>query len=84
MSMMEEIDKFMRSADVSVNYRVVNLGGKSVYIEGIKSIVNLGADEMIFQLNKSSISVSGQGLKLKYLDKNTCVINGEIYGVNVK
>ena len=84
MSLMEEVEKFMCSADVSVNYRVINLGGKSVYIEGIKSVVNLGSNEMQFQLKKNLIVVAGVNLKLKYLDKSTCVVDGDIFGVNVK
>ena len=30
MSMMEEIEKLMQLANSSINYRIVNIGGKSV------------------------------------------------------
>ena len=81
MSFMAEIEKLMNGAQCSLNYRVVNLGGKSVYIEGFKSVVSLTDTEMIFQLKNNSVVVAGKNLKIKYLDKFTCVIEGAISGV---
>ncbi len=81
---MSEIEKLMNSADSSLNYRVVNLGGKTVYVEGIKSVVSLGETEIIFQIKKQALSISGVDLKVKYLDKSSCVIIGEISSVVAK
>ena len=78
MSMMEEIEKLMWDVGTSANFRVINLGGKSVYIEGIKSVVSFGENEMQFQLKKNLLKVLGENLKVKYLDKTTCVIVGTI------
>lgn len=79
-----EIEKLMNVADGSFNYRVINLGGKTVYLEGIKSVVSLGEAEMIFQLKKQALSICGKNLKVKYLDKTSCVIEGEIFKVELK
>lgn len=84
MSMMQEIEKLMGSAGASANYRIVNLGGTSLYIEGIKTVVSFGSEEMQFQLKKQLLVVSGTDLKVKYLDKTTCVMTGEISSVVVK
>ena len=84
MSLMSEIEKLMSEVGASSNYRVINLGGKSVYIEGIKSVVALGENEMKFQLKKGLIVVDGNCLKIKYLDTSTCVITGEIRMVETK
>ena len=84
MSFMQEIEKFMQSVGSSNNYRIINLGGNSIYIEGIKSVVSFGESEMQFQLKKSLLSVAGSELKVKYLDKSTCVIVGDICSVVVK
>ena len=81
MSLIDEIEKFMISNDASMNYRTINLGGKSLYLEGLKSITKLDDNEMQFQLKKCAILVSGSNLKIKYLDKTTCVILGEIKAV---
>jgi sporulation protein YqfC len=74
----------MVTAGESVNYKVINLGGNSLYLEGIKSIVSFGESEMQFQLKKVLLIVSGEELKIKYLDKSTCVINGKIISVVTK
>ena len=84
MSMMTEIEKFMNMSDISINYRVINIGGNFLYIEGIKSVVNFSTDNMTFQLKKKTLSVNGVDLKVKYLDKTTCIIEGQITGTEAK
>ena len=84
MGLIGEVEKLMNSADGSFNYRVVNLGGKTLYVEGIKHVVSLGETEILLQLKKQLLIVSGFNLKVKYLDKSTCVINGEIFSVVTK
>jgi len=84
MSLMQEIEKLMQSVGTSNNYRIINLGGNSLYIEGIRSVVSFGESEMQFQLKKSLLVVAGDELKVKYLDKTTCVIVGKIISVVVK
>ena len=81
---MQEIEKLMGSAGASANYRLVNLGGTSLYVEGIKTVVSFGAEEMQFQLKKQVLVVSGSELKVQYLDKSTCVLVGKIVSVVVK
>ena len=78
MSLMSEIEKLMGDVGTSASFRIVNLGGKSVYIEGIKSVVAFGENEMQFQLKKCLLKVNGESLKVKYLDKTTCVLEGDI------
>ncbi len=84
MSMMKEIEKMMMDTGVSTDYRIINLGGKSVYVEGIKTVVELGAQQIQFQLKKRVLKISGVDLKVKYLDTTTCVIVGEILAVETK
>ena len=84
MSLFSEIEKLMNSADGSFNYRVVNLGGKTLYVEGIKNVVSLGETEILLQLKKQLLVISGSILKVKYLDKTTCVIDGDISSVVTK
>ena len=47
MSLISEIEKLMNIADASFNYRIINLGGKSLYVEGIKSVISLGENEIV-------------------------------------
>ena len=78
MSLMSEIEKLMGEVGTSSNFRIVHLGGTSLYVEGIKSVVTLGENEMQFQLKKCLLKIVGENLKVKYLDKTTCVLTGEI------
>lgn len=82
--MMNEIEKFMSDLGGSINYKIINLGGKMVYIEGIKSVISLDETQMDFQLNRTMLSIVGRGLQIKYLDKTTCTIKGEINSVLTK
>lgn len=84
MGMMEEIEKLMNCADSSINYRIINLGGKFLYIEGINSVVCFSEEEMRFQLKKHMLVICGNKMKIKYLDKNSCVIEGEVKGVEMR
>ena len=83
MSLMDEIEKFMSGSMASVNYRTINLGGRVLYIEGIRSVVSFGVDEMQFQLKKGLLTVNGDNLTVKYLDKTTCTLEGDIKSVVV-
>jgi len=84
MSLFGEIEKLMNSADASFNYRIINLGGKTLYVEGIRQVVSLGENEILLQLKKQLLTIAGINLKVKYLDKTTCVIDGDISSVVAK
>ena len=76
--MLEEVEKLMLSAGVSLNYRIINLGGNVLYVEGLKSVIALAENEMFFQLKSATLKVYGTNLKIKYLDKSSCSIAGLI------
>ena len=84
MNMLNDIEKMMTSVGSSISYRFINLGGKFLYIEGIKSVVSFGEEEMQFQLNKSLLVIGGNMIKVNYLDKHTCILEGNIKSVIIK
>ena len=84
MSMMSEIEKLMGEVGASSNFRIINLGGNSLYVEGIKSVVSIAETEMRFQLKKHLLKIVGENLKIKYLDNSTCVVTGEIEVVETR
>jgi len=82
--MIKEIEKLLNPMNVSINFRYMNIGGNFLYVEGIKSFVELSEIKVQFQLKKNVLEVLGKGLKVKYLDKTTSVIEGEIISVVTK
>ena len=84
MSLIKEIENMMIDVNSSINFRLINLGGVSQYIEGIKSVVCLDETEMRFQLKKQLLIIKGENLKVKYLDKNTSIVTGQIKVVELQ
>ena len=84
MSLIKEIENMMIDVNSSINFRLINLGGVSQYIEGIKSVVSLDETEMRFQLKKQLLIIKGENLKVKYLDKNTSIVTGQIKVVELQ
>ncbi len=74
----------MLSAGVSLNYRIINLSGNYLYVEGIKSVISLSTSEMFFGLKSATLKVYGNNLKIKYLDKTSCTIFGTINRVETE
>ncbi|MDD4350677.1 MAG: YabP/YqfC family sporulation protein [Clostridia bacterium] len=85
MSLINEIDGYVgKNFDITLNeYRYVNIGGKSLYIEAHKGIQLLSNEEITFKLKKKIISIKGHDLFVKYIDNSTAVIFGTIVQVNV-
>ena len=64
-------------------YRYINIGGKMVYIEGQKGIVNFSKEEISFKLHKKTCTIKGADLCVKYYDNSTAVVCGSIINVVV-
>lgn len=68
---------------INKGYRVYNFGGKSVYIENYKNIINYTNQAIVLKLNKGVLKIQGQDLSIKELNLSTLVINGTINSVEV-
>ena len=55
-----------------------------MYVEGIKNLVDLKSEQIQFGLKNHLLTIVGNNLKIKYLDKTTAVIDGEIKEVITK
>ena len=73
-----EIEKMMNDVELSTEFRLINIGGTSEYIEGIKTVVFLSSTEMRFQLKNKLVVINGNNLIIKYLDETSCIIKGNI------
>jgi len=68
---------------VNGGYRIINFDGKSVYIEGIKSILRFNREEVSLKLKKGAIKIVGAELFIKNIDVNSIVVNGKIGQIEV-
>ncbi len=62
-------------------YKYINVGGKLVYVEGQRGIVDLGKEEISFKVNNKKCTIKGSDLYIKYYDKTTAIVCGSIVSV---
>ena len=82
---MEELDNYVtKELGVTLKeYRYTNIGGKMLYIEGQKGLINLSKEEISFKLKNKTFTVKGSDLYIKYYDNNTAIVYGSIISVVV-
>lgn len=68
---------------INNGYKVVNFCGKSVFIEGFKSIISVEKEMVVLKLKKGRIKVCGEGLTIKDINLGQIFINGTIFCVEV-
>lgn len=68
---------------INSGYKVVNFCGKSVFIEGFKSIISVDNEMVVLKLKKGRIKVVGEGLTIKDINLGQIFINGNIVCVEV-
>lgn len=85
MNLLDEIDSYVaKEYGITFNdYRLVNISGKVLYIEGHTGINILGQNEMSFRLKKKMLTIKGENLIVKYFDKSTAIVLGKIVQVDV-
>ncbi len=85
MNLLDEIDSMLaKEYGITFNdYRLVNISGKVLYIEGHTGINILGQNEMSFKLKKKVLTIKGDNLTVKYFDKSTAIVLGRIVQVEV-
>ena len=65
-------------------YKILNLGGKEVYVMGVKKIIKFQVDEIVFKLkNNELLSIIGADMLLKEISSGGVLISGEIKTVGI-
>lgn len=64
-------------------YKYSVFGGNTVVLEGHKGICHYAIDKIVFQVGKQQLSIVGEGLQIRCLDKHFAVIVGKIRAVEV-
>jgi len=85
MNFIEEIcSKLTKDYGLSVlDYRLINISGKCLYIEGHNGIKLLAEDEIQFHLKKKILIIKGENLSIQYFDTNTASVEGNIVQTSV-
>ena len=65
-------------ADKVVPYKMVVLGGNSIYVEGNITLMTFAETSIVFKVPNNIIIVSGKCLQIKEITQNTLVICGSI------
>jgi sporulation protein YqfC len=60
------------------SYEVVNLGGKVVYVQGYKDILNFEKEHIVLKLKEGELHIKGQNLNIRDLNVNSILIEGTI------
>ena len=74
-------DKFDDSLEKLNDYKVINISGKILYVEGQKGLITISENLINFKVYKGVVTVEGKNLKMKECTSNTLSISGEIIKV---
>ena len=83
MSLYESILKSLGVAttDLPCSYRISVCGEFGVHVEGVKKIIDVASDKVIFEVKNGKIMVEGNNLKLTSFLNSDVVIKGEVLKV---
>lgn len=71
-------------AKLALGYNYINYNGDAVYIEGIKSVLEVSSDAMAFRLPKGVLYVEGKSLEISELSGASVLVQGEIVSVGTE
>lgn len=67
--------------DVRLTDKCVLFGGKAVYVEGHSGIEGYSPAEISLRLNKATLKIIGENLKIAELSKEDILVKGKIKSV---
>ncbi len=78
MSLTETIARFCGVELGGEEYRLTALGGKCIYIEGVRCVKSFSGSEIILGLKKSCLKITGEGLLLGSFCGGDAAIKGSV------
>lgn len=69
------------SNDLVVDFNLVNISGKLLYVEGHLGLTILSQENIVFKVKSGRVVVEGENLYLSELTNNTMLIKGNIIKV---
>ena len=85
-SLINEITSAFSSQELknASQYKIINLGGKALYVQGYKSIDKFSDISIILKIKNASIFIKGERLNIKELDSSCLFITGIIKSTEVE
>lgn len=74
----ETVKKFGEVSGRESEPIIIFLPGRGVYIEAKCKIVSINRETVVLKVKKEILTVKGEGLMLKNLDKNSIMLQGKI------
>lgn len=68
----------------SAQYKIINLGGKALYVQGYKSIEKFSNTSINLKIKNAVIYVKGENFSIKEMDNGTLYIIGSVKSVEVE
>lgn len=75
---LEEIKKKARKSKLAVDYNVILVSGRLLYIEGHLGLTIISPTLMALKVKGSRLEIEGQELSITELTENTLLIEGNI------
>jgi sporulation protein YqfC len=65
--------------EVSKDYKVVILGGKSIYVTNYKKIIDYSSNKVVLKIKNNTLEIAGDSLEINQINKGEILISGKIY-----
>ena len=85
-SLINEITSAFSIQDMknSTQYKIINLGGNALYVQGYKSIDKFSDVSIILKIKNACIYIKGENLSIQELDNSCIYITGKIKSTEVE
>ena len=64
--------------EVAVDYKIIQLGSKAIYISNYLKIVEYGDSLVVLKVKNNLLEIKGDNLKIKQINKSEIVLKGNI------
>ena len=68
---------------INDGFRVINLSNRAVYVEGLKSLIDVDSSEIGIKLKKGIIKLNGDNLRIKNMNLQTLLVVGDIRQIEI-
>lgn len=68
-------------ASIATGFSYINYNNQAVYIEGVKNVVSITADEICVAIKSGRLYVFGEHLSVFLLENNSIILKGDVVNI---